>query len=333
MTKNMEKELKNTPATSKNLHLTAWGGFLLLICLGLCISYDLHQTKLISSEILPQMQADYEAKIADLNAEITILERKFNKLQSEHLSVDALSEEYVDTKLEEFKQSILNATPKTEDEKILQNNTKIAALEKAVVDLQQDEKVVPQEILLAAGALTIRSMAENGENFSYEAEVLQIMAQGNDVAEQYIEKMKTFADKPITNKNALIKDFKRIYADVSGTEIPNRIERGRPAIKDQSWKDAFLRRLKNMVTFKSKKTAIKFEPQPDEVYDLVENGNLALAIERMKTDNKYVLLQSQVFRAWMYNAQNYLDFNNAVNGLLMNTLAHLHLKQFEHNEQ
>jgi len=333
MIKNIDNEPKKSSETSKKMHLTTWSGLVLLVCLGLCISYDLHQTKKISSEILPQMQADYEAKIAGLNAEIAILERNFNKLQSEFLSVDALSEEYVDTKLEEFKLAILNAAPKNQDEKVLQNNARIAELEKTISELKQDEQSTPQEVLIAAGALTIRAMAENGENFSYEAEVLQIMAQGNSVAEQYIEQLKTFANKPITNKNALIQNFKRIYADLSGTEVSDKEKDDKTALKDLSWKDAFIRRLKNMVTFKSKKPVVKFEPQPDEVYDLVENGNLALAIKRMKTDNKYASLSSPVFQAWMSNAQDYLEFDNAVNGLLMNTLAHLHLKQFEHNDR
>lgn len=331
MIKNIDKKQENFSESQKNSHLIAWGSLILMICLGLCISYDLHQTKIISSEILPQMQADYEAKIAGLNAEIEILERNFNKLQSEHLSVDSLSEEYMDAKLDEFKQTILNSVPKNENEKILQTNAKIAELETAVSDLRQTEQTNPQEVLLAAGVMTIRTMAENGEDFAYEAEILQIMAQGNDVAEQYLEKIRGFSDKPLKNKNALIKDFKRIYANMSGTEVYDNNTVNQPT-NELSWKDAFLNRLKNLITFKPKKPAIKFEALPDEVYDLVEEGNFVLAIERMKTDKKYTMLHSPIFQAWANNAQNYLEFDAAVNGLLMNTLAHLHLKQFEHNK-
>lgn len=334
MIKNVqEKQNNDAKTTGKTSPFLVFSCIILLICLGLCISYDLHKTKQISTEILPQMQADYEAQISELNAEIELLEREFNKLKSEHLSVDALSEEFVDEKLAEFKKSVLNDAPKNADEQILQNNAKIRTLEKTIADLQTQKHIIPQEILLSSGALTIRNMAANGENFAYEAEVLQIMATGNRTAEQYISQIRHFASKPLNNKNSLIKDFKRIYADLSGTEIQNDEEKkNEDATSAESWKNAFFSRLKNLVTFKHKKT-IKFEPTPDEVYELVENGDLAQALARIKTSDKYLSLHSAALEVWMQNTQNYLDFDSAVNGLLMNSLANLHLKQFELKNQ
>ena len=334
MSKNLHEEKKENPknveTTNKSSSFAIYGALILLVCLGICISYDLHKTKQISSEILPQMQNEYETKIADLNAEFEILQREFNKLKAENLSVEALSEEYVDEKLAEFQKNVLNVVPQTEGGQILQNNAKIAELEKIVADMQNNEQVIPQEILLGAGALTIRSMADNGENFAYEAEVLQIMACGNSVAEEYIEKIRKFAQQPLNNKNSLIKDFKRIYADLRGTEIKteNSAENAEDTTSAETWKNAFFSRLKNLVTFKHKNT-VKFEPLPDEVYELVNDGNLALALEKMKTSKKYASLNSPVLEAWVHNVQNYIEFDNAINGLLMNTLAHLHLKQFE----
>ena len=336
MAKNLQKETlnaENEPSDSKKSLYTAvvGGAAVLLICLGLCISYDLHQTKIISAEILPQMQADYEAKIDSLNAEIELLQREFNKLQSEHLSVDALSEEYINEKFSEFKENIAKSLAYENNQ---QNNNQISALKNIVGELQQlqqEEAHMPQEILLGSGALTIRTMAENGENFAYEAEMLQIMAEGNPIAEEYIATIRKFSSAPLPTKVSLIKDFKRIYAELSGTKIKNPapIPQVEDATDAKSWKNAFFRRLKNLVTFKHKKT-VKFEPAPDEVYDLVESGNLAQALKRMETTNKYALLHCPALETWIHDAQNYLEFDGAVNGLLMNTLAHLKIKQFEH---
>ena len=329
MTKNAPKEDKILETPAKNSHFLIYGGIVLLLCLGLCISYDLHQTKEISSKILPQMQAEYEAKIASLHAEVELLEREFNKLNSEHLSLETLSEEYIDEKLAEFEQAILNGAPKTQEEQVLRNNARISALEKTVENLKNNEKALPQEILLGAGAITIRNMAENGENFAYEAEVLQILACEN---KEYISTIRHFSSQPLQTKNSLIQDFKRLYADLSGSEIKTIGEKQttEEALKAETWSDAFWNRLKNLVTFKHKKS-IKFNVAPDEVYDLVESGNLAAALQKMKTDNKYAMLDYPTLEAWKQNVQNYLDFNNAVDGLLMNTLANLHLKQFERN--
>lgn len=337
MIKNLKDETTETEKTAETIkktsHLIICSGVILLICMGLCISYDLHQTKEISAKILPQMQADYEAKIANLDAQVELLQRDFNKMKSEHLSVEAMSEEYVDEKLEKFKEDILSKAPDTASEQIIQNNAKIAILEKTISNLQQ-EQIVPQEVLLASGVLTIRSMAENGENFAYEAEILQIMAQGNQVAEDYISEIRRFSTQPLSNKKSLIDEFKRIYADLSGMEITSPLEsqKEEDATSAKTWKEAFLSRLKNLITFKHKKT-VKFEKAPDKVYDLVENGDLAQALELIKTDKKYVMLNSPALDVWKHNVQDYLDFDSAVNGLLMNTLAHLHLKQFEHDRK
>ncbi len=335
MTKNSPKEDETSEKSAKNLHLPLISGIILLLCLGLCISYDLHQTKEISSMILPQMQAEYEAKIADLSAEVELLKRDFHKLNSEHLSLDTLSEEYIDEKLAKFEEDIINGTPENQKGQVLQNNARINALEKEVAALKDNENNLPQEILLGAGALSIRNMADNGENFAYEAEVLQILACGNQIAEEYISKIRKYSAQPIQTKNSLIKNFKRIYADLSGTEISpadNDKSSNEDATKVETWKNAFFARIKNLITFKHKKS-VKFEPLPDEVYDLVESGNLALALQRMQTDNKYAMLNNSALEAWKHDVQNYLEFNNAVEGLLMNTLANIHLKQFERNKQ
>lgn len=338
MAKNLENRIDEEaePSCSKKAFYSAviGGTAVLLICIGLCISFDLHQTKEISSDILPKMQADYEAKIANLSAEVELLQREFNKLKSEHLSLDTLSEEYINNKFAEFKQNLTAEIPVDTGEQILRDSSRITALEKIVTDmqnLQKDEQIIPQEILLASGALTLRALAENGEDFTYEAEVMQIMANGNPIAEKYVEEIKNFSTRPLRTKTVLINEFKRIYTALSGTEVNP--EPQAPKIEDatsaKSWKEAFFARLKNLVTFKKKTPKVVFEPTPDEVYDLVENGNLALALNKMKTDTKYAALNSPVLEAWKAEVQHYLDFDSAVNGLVMNALAHIHLKQFD----
>lgn len=336
MTKNLQNEqsedIKCSTCGKKTLNSAIiFSIAILLICIGSCLSFDLHQTKVISSEILPQMQADYEARIANLNAELELLQIEFNKLKSEHLSLDTLSEEYINDKLADFKENLLNRVPSGNNEQFLQNSAKIAALEEDMSSVKQilkAEQIVPNEVLLASGALTIRSMAENGENFSYEAEVLQIMAQGDGIAEKYTAEIKNFSVLPLENKSTLIADFKRIYNSLDGTKInPNQNDIATNS-SETSWKDAFINRIKSLITFKNKGPQIKFDKTPDEVYILVESGNLSAAVKRIKTETKYTALNSPVFEAWMYNVQNYLDFDGAVNGLILHALAQINLNAF-----
>ena len=339
MAKNLQKENltdENEPSYGKKTFYSALvgGAAILFVCIGLCMSFDLYQTKEINSDVLPQMQTDYETKIAELNAQVELLQREFNKLKTEHLSVDTLSEEYIDAKLTEFKQNLTKEVPTDTGEQILRDSSRITALEKIINDMQKtqkDEQIIPQEILLASGALTLRALAESGEDFTYEAEVMQIMAQGNSIAEKYVEDIKKFSARPLRTKAVLINEFKRIYAGLSGTEVASvtaapKVENATSA---ESWKNAFFAKLKNLITLKKKSQKIVFEPAPDEVYNLVENGNLALALAKINTDNKYAALNAPVLEAWKAEVQQCLDFDSAVNGLVMNALAHIHLKQFD----
>lgn len=339
MTKNLKEEQieNNSENCRKNklLYQSALGGgLILLICMGICVGFDLHQTKVINSEVLPQMQAEYVSRIADLHARIELMQREINKLQSLKTSDNnGLNEKYLDDRLSSFEQELFSKLPNGEGKQILQNNARIAMLEKAFTEMkesQNQENTMPQEVLLASGALTIRSLAENGENFAYEAEILQIMATGNKIAERYLAEIRRFAANPPLTKNILIKDFKRIYASLGGTEV-SRIQTDKQTNEEASWKDAFLSRLKSFISFKNKNETIKFEQAPDEVYSLVEDGNLAQALNRLRTDNKYALLNSSAIKVWEQNVQNYLAFDHAVNGLIMNAIAHIRLRQLEHD--
>ena len=50
----------------------------------------------------------------------------------------------------------------------------------------------------------------------------------------------------------------------------------------------------------------------------------------MKTEEKYAKVDSSALQQWQVQTEEYLEFNNAAAGLIMNSIANLHLKEMEH---
>ena len=73
-----------------------------------------------------------------------------------------------------------------------------------------------------------------------------------------------------------------------------------------------------------------FNEKEDEVYTLVNEGDLGNALNALKTSEKYQQMDSSPLMHWQKQAEEYLEFKHAVSGLIMNSLANLHLKEMEH---
>ena len=192
---------------------------------------------------------------------------------------------------------------------------------------EKNSAVTAPEVLLAAGALTVRGLAEDGLPFDYETEVLQILATGNETALGYIANIKKYAVSGIKGRAMLISEFNKVYVDLSRPQIDKSNE---PKVQE-AWDEALLRRLKELVVFKKReeKPAVVFPKTPDEIHQLVNNGDFAEALSKIKTDRKYGDVNSAELNSWILQTQDYLEFEQAINGLIMNSLANLHLKEME----
>ena len=89
----------------------------------------------------------------------------------------------------------------------------------------------------------MRGLAEDGLPFDYETEVLQILADGNNTALNYIAALKKYAVSGIKGRAMLISEFNKVYADLSRPQIEKTVK---PEIQE-TWNEALLRRLKELV--------------------------------------------------------------------------------------
>lgn len=307
-----------TKQKKKNSYAGIAGLVVLLCCAG-AVAYNIELTKALNEDLASQLVADYNTKINKLNAQIKQQENLITAL-SQNLPAENMPATQIELSEEQLQQLADKIIPLLPQQNSLQEN--IAA---PVVNAEKN--VTAPEVLLAAGALTVRGLAEDGLPFDYETEVLQILAEGNNTALNYIAALKKYAVSGIKGRAMLISEFNKVYADLSRPQIEKTVK---PEIQE-TWDEALLRRLKELVEFKKReeKPAVVFPKTPDEVHQLVNSGDFAEALNKLKTDRKYSDVNSAELNSWILQTQDYLEFEHSINGLIMNSLANLHLKEME----
>lgn len=291
--------------------------FVLLLCCAGFVAYNIELTKTLNTDLASQLATDYDKKINNLKKQLQQQETLINQLQqpsSENLTKSSpLSEE----DLQQLAAKIIPLLPQTE--KVYDNAP--------IVSTNVSAAVTAPEVLLAAGALTVKGLAEDGLPFDYETEVLQILAEGNATALNYISALKKYAVSGIKGRAMLISEFNKVYTDLSRPQVNKTTE---PEIQE-TWNEALMRKLKELVVLKKRenKPTLVFPKTPDEIHQLVNNGDFAEALNKIQTDRKYGDINSAELNAWILQTRDYLEFEHSVNGLIMNSLANLHLKEME----
>lgn len=323
----IEKKEEVTPVTAENVEskkkqprqksYSVIVCLVLLLCCAGFVTYNIELTKTLNTDLAAQLATDYDKKINNLKKQLQQQETLINQLQqpsSENLTKSSpLSEE----DLQQLAAKIIPLLPQTE--KVYDNAP--------IVSTNVSAAVTAPEVLLAAGALTVKGLAEDGLPFDYETEVLQILAEGNATALNYISALKKYAVSGIKGRAMLISEFNKVYTDLSRPQINKTTE---PEIQE-TWNEALMRKLKELVVLKKRenKPTLVFPKTPDEIYQLVNNGDFAEALNKIQTDRKYGDINSAELNAWILQTRDYLEFEHSVNGLIMNSLANLHLKEME----
>lgn len=280
----------------------------------------LKQTEAINNQSLQVLQAAYEQKLNKISLRVDDLQARINAVKNVEVpsEVIGISEELLNQKLEQLRQEFVQYSVAIE-----QNGE---ALQPIVLGNNPVRQT--QEMLLASGAMIVRDLAEQGNSFEYESEVLQILAQGNPQAMKYVDVMQKYAASGVRGKNQLVKSFNKIFADLNMAKVKKTevSENNTP----QSWQDRVIAWAKNFFVSKKGNKRPVFKVENDEVFTLVNEGDLGEALSALKTSEKYSALASYPLEQWQQDVENYLEFKHAVSGLIMNFLANLHLKEMEH---
>ncbi|MBR1600867.1 MAG: hypothetical protein IJ677_04745 [Alphaproteobacteria bacterium] len=294
--------------------------FLLLVGTAAVSIIRLKQAEEMNNKSLTDLQKVYEQKINAINLRLSDLQTEVNIIKNKPSTVvsGGVDEVFVEQKLAQLKQEMENYV-------LRENDGNYQSTPVAVANTTEKQT---KEILLASGAMIVRDLAEQGNNFEYEAEVLQILAQGNPQAMKYVDTMQKYAVSGVKGKNQLIKSFDKIFADLNMAKVKDNQEK--TIENTQNWQEKALVWIKKLFVSKKGRKRPVFNQSNDEVYTLVHEGNLGQALSAITTSEKYSLMASVPLTQWQMQVEKYLDFEHAVTGLIMNSLANLHLKEMEH---
>ncbi len=356
------KDLKNKLSAETEKSVTSkvenhgWRKFVLFIflCLLGALAFFVLQTeqnKRQNAEMLQKLETAYEAKLNTAVARVNVLEREVAALKDRPIveQVAGVSENLLNQKIaavrdeleyrlaqitvaENKNESVIESTAKTKDESAKQSVAERKVLpETQIITLAAEEKKT-QEVLLASGAIIVRDLAEQGVSFAYEAEVLQILARGNDLAENYVRTVRMFANVGVLGKTQLIRNFEKVFFELNTAQTKSEAQ-STENMSAQKWYEQAWTWLKATVVVRKGQEKPVFSPEKDEVYELVHEGRFQDAVNAMKLSEKYAKVASKPLNEWYLQVSRYIQFNNAVSGLIMNALANIHLKEMEHAAQ
>lgn len=256
-------------------------------------------------------------KVAILEGQIKILSNEITVIKNTPATNEGLVKN-IDARLAQIQQT--NAAA------IEQITQQIKAEQSAEA---QTAKPTSQEVLLASGALIVRDMAEQGLPFAYEAEVLQILAQGNPQAEQYVAQAQKFAASGLKGAPALIREFNKLYPALN--DVPTVNDTPNEATEEpQTWYAKAWQWFKNIAVHRKKMAQPEFNGAEDEVYQQVNAARFAEALNLLKTDSQYTRLSSPALTEWQKQATDYVEFDAAMRALIMNALANIRLQEMQH---
>ncbi len=315
------EEKKNTAPQKTGHFLRNTAVFLILVLGGAAffLSVQLKKTEELNKASMQDLQQSYEQKLSEISARVNSLQKEINAVKNKPMQevIGGVSEEFVNQRLAQLKQELMQNT--------LPENGENAPVQSIIVESTPSKQV--QEVLLASGAMIVRDLAEQGNKFEYEAEVLQILAQGNPQAEKYVDIMQKYAASGVKGKNQLIKSFNKIFADLNEAEVKTQDVKTQAEPID--WKDKAIAWLKKIFVSKKGNKRPVFKEKDDEVYTLVNEGNLGEALNALKISEKYSRMASEPLAQWQKQVEDYLEFEHAATGVVMNSIANLHLKEME----
>ncbi len=315
--------------------------FIILLAVGAVgyLTMQLRQTEKLNTEALNKLQQAYDEKLNKVTDRVNILDREVVGLKNRPIVEHAagISENQLNQKLAALRDELMHRLGATDiaKETVEGKPAQETAENTGVADIPpftsvtQSEKTT-QEILLASGAIIVRDLAEQGVDFAYEAEVLQILAQGNDLAAKNVQIVRSYANSGITGKNKLIRAFDKIFAELNTAETKSETAKAQNTEVEAKWYLKVWNWIKSQVIAKKRAQKPVFTPQKDEVLDLVNEGRLQDALNALRISEKYSKVDSEPLRQWRMQAERYLEFDSAINAVIMNALANIRLKEMEH---
>lgn len=330
---------ETTPATSKSADLNAIGS----------IVFKLALLGILGAGVWHIYQNPQILNFSAQNKNVTLLEQKINLLETrlnslEQSNHNAVSAQDVDTLRLQTAQLAADIHKKVE--KISDINTEILGSKASnasmlgvisrVDDLESKVKslgkVSSQGALILTAAGLVKDAAESGQPFVYEAEVLRQLAAGTNM-QPAAETIAAYADDGIKSKEWLIEQFDRLYdaQEAAKQPVSEEVQPEKEAEPAAGWKEKLNSKLSKLVVIEyHNENSAESSPAEDEVYKLVNRGELKQAMTLMADNPEY---RTDAFDTWKKQVAAEENISRAIKQIQALTLAVMKAENLKNGNQ
>lgn len=191
----------------------------------------------------------------------------------------------------------------------------LTRMDKAEAQMNKLTKISDDGALILSATMMIKDAAAKGHPFVYEAEVLDLLAKGDEQISQPVAEIVQYAPKGIKSKRALAAEFNKIYAEL--------LEQQKEAFA-KTWKDRLNNKLNEIIKVKRvKEEAPEFEEDKvlEKARKLVDAGKIAKAVRLLDEAQHKDAAADAALSGWMAEARARSEFDRAIRRISVHSLA------------
>lgn len=318
-----KSEKKVTDQPRKRSHFTSILLWLVLLAF-LAGAYFYLQPLFADFLAVKQKISGLENRIATLSADLNTINHQQPQVTAEDITALNNKIEYFSKLNTDLLQSKAGATA------VLGIIERLDTLELKVKKLG---KISSQGALILTAATLVKEASQNGEPFVYEATVLSELSK-ETAMEKSAEIIAEIAPKGLPSAQKLIQDFNALYQNQFAAIKPEPMPQNQEAenTSEKGWKENLTDKLSSLISIEKHEENTDLSPDlpKDEIYELVNQGNLEFAAFKMENNPNY---QTENFEIWKNNVRSVKLFNQAISHIKALTLGVMKAENLSLNQE
>ncbi len=266
---------------------------------------------------------DEQAANEALMLQVNQLQNQLASLQAQVLNQPAPDLSVFENKVASLEKQNLNVIDSKADAAIVLGMlTRVDKLENRVDRLA---KISDDGALILSAAMLVKQAAAEGDDFIYEAEILNQLADNASAIKKDVSVISEYSRNGVVSEVELVRQFNRIYSTSQREE----------KIDAKDWKERLNNKINEYIKInKVGEGAVKSADNStlDEVAVLVNDGKLAKAVKLIESSDSDDIKQNQLLQAWLADAQNTVTFNRAIRNIAAYCLAEMKVNNLKNKE-
>lgn len=268
-------------------------------------------------------KSDEQAANEALMLQVNQLQNQLASLQAQVLNQPAPDLSVFENKVASLEKQNLNVIDSKADAAIVLGMlTRVDKLENRVDRLA---KISDDGALILSAAMLVKQAAAEGDDFIYEAEILNQLADNASAIKKDVSVIGEYSRNGVVSEVELVRQFNRVYSTSQREE----------KVDAKDWKERLNNKINEYIKInKVGEGAVKSADNStlDEVAVLVNDGKLAKAVKLIESSDSDDIKQNQLLQAWLADAQNTVTFNRAIRNIAAYCLAEMKVNNLKNKE-